>query len=77
MVATCFNCSNLRLLRCKAAAIVNKEFGLKENISAAIVEAADEVIDGKLDDHFPLVSDAENHVATDKFLVHTILLHLY
>merc|ERR1711872_823678 len=39
----------------KAAAIVNKEFGLKEDISAAIVEAAEEVIDGKLDDHFPLV----------------------
>jgi len=39
----------------KAAALVNKEFGLKEDISAAIVEAAEEVIDGKLDDHFPLV----------------------
>jgi len=39
----------------KAAAIVNREFGLKEDISAAIVEAADEVIEGKLDDHFPLV----------------------
>merc|ERR1719427_1600362 len=39
----------------KAAAIVNQEFGLKPNISAAIAQAAEEVIEGKLDDHFPLV----------------------
>ncbi|KAK0418338.1 hypothetical protein QR680_013508 [Steinernema hermaphroditum] len=39
----------------KAAAIVNKEFGLEEKIVAAITQAADEVIAGKLDDHFPLV----------------------
>jgi len=40
----------------KAAALTNKELG---NLSAAntdlIVKAADEVIEGKLDDHFPLV----------------------
>merc|ERR1719385_77377 len=39
----------------KAAAIVNREFGLKEDISAAIQQAASEVAQGKLDDHFPLV----------------------
>ena len=40
----------------KAAALVNMELGLlpKEK-GELIVKAADEVIDGKLDDHFPLV----------------------
>jgi fumarate hydratase class II len=40
----------------KAAALVNQELGqLEEKLAGAIVQAADEVIDGKLDDHFPLV----------------------
>merc|ERR1719495_2114711 len=40
----------------KAAAEVNKEFGLDPEIADAISQAADEVIDGSLyDDHFPLV----------------------
>uniref|UniRef100_A0A0N4ZY61 fumarate hydratase n=1 Tax=Parastrongyloides trichosuri TaxID=131310 RepID=A0A0N4ZY61_PARTI len=39
----------------KAAAIVNTQFGLDKNVSNAIVQAADEVIAGKLDNHFPLV----------------------
>uniref|UniRef100_A0ABK9MWD9 fumarate hydratase n=1 Tax=Glossina morsitans morsitans TaxID=37546 RepID=A0ABK9MWD9_GLOMM len=40
----------------KAAAEVNKEFGLDPKISDAISKAADDVISGKLyDDHFPLV----------------------
>jgi len=39
----------------KAAAIVNKDFGLEEKIADAIVKAADEVIAGNLDEHFPLV----------------------
>ncbi|KAL1138410.1 hypothetical protein AAG570_008474 [Ranatra chinensis] len=40
----------------KAAAEVNKEYGLDPKISKAISDAADEVISGKLyDDHFPLV----------------------
>jgi fumarate hydratase class II len=40
----------------KAAALVNQELGqLEEKLAKAIVQAADEVIDGKLDDHFPLV----------------------
>ena len=40
----------------KAAAEVNKEFGLDPKIADAISKAADDVISGKLyDDHFPLV----------------------
>jgi fumarate hydratase class II len=40
----------------KAAALVNNELGLLSAEKAdLIVRAADEVIDGKLDDHFPLV----------------------
>ena len=40
----------------KAAASVNHEFGnLDTSILSAIHQAADEVIEGKLDDHFPLV----------------------
>lgn len=39
----------------KAAAIVNKDYGLDPNLSDAITKAADDVISGKLDDHFPLV----------------------
>lgn len=40
----------------KAAAEVNKEFGLKEDIANAISKAADDVISGELyEEHFPLV----------------------
>lgn len=40
----------------KAAATVNKEFGLDPKVADAICQAADQVIDGSLyDDHFPLV----------------------
>src|SRR5712692_2280064 len=39
----------------KAAAIVNRDLGkLPEDKTRLIVQVADEVIDGKLDDHFPL-----------------------
>jgi fumarate hydratase class II len=39
----------------KAAALANREGGhLDAEIAALIVDAADEVIEGKLDDHFPL-----------------------
>ncbi|MBM15365.1 MAG: fumarate hydratase, class II [Nitrospina sp.] len=39
----------------KASALVNAELGLMpENIKSLISKAADEVIEGKLDDHFPL-----------------------
>jgi len=40
----------------KAAALTNNELGLlNDDLTALIVKAADEVIAGKLDDHFPLV----------------------
>lgn len=40
----------------KSAALTNKELGtLEGNIADLIIRAADEVIEGKLDDHFPLV----------------------
>lgn len=40
----------------KAAAQVNKEFGLDAKVADAISTACDDVISGKLyDDHFPLV----------------------
>ncbi|CAH3145371.1 unnamed protein product [Pocillopora meandrina] len=39
----------------KAAAEVNKEFGLDASVADNIMKAADEVISGKLKDHFPLV----------------------
>ncbi|KAJ2428509.1 fumarase fum1, partial [Coemansia sp. RSA 2531] len=39
----------------KAAAVVNREFGLDARASDAIQQAAQEVIEGKLMDHFPLV----------------------
>lgn len=43
-------------LQKKAAALVNMELGeLDLNLGKAIVTAADEVVEGKLDDHFPLV----------------------
>jgi fumarate hydratase class II len=40
----------------KACALVNRQLGLlPEEVARAIVQAADEVIGGALDDHFPLV----------------------
>lgn len=39
----------------KCAAKVNQSYGLDPKIASAIIQAADEVIQGKLDDHFPLV----------------------
>lgn len=40
----------------KAAALVNKDYGLDEKVAEAISKAADDVISGKLyKDHFPLV----------------------
>ncbi|ANB15233.1 fumarase FUM1 [Sugiyamaella lignohabitans] len=39
----------------KAAAEVNLTYGLKPEVGEAIKQAAQEVIDGKLTDHFPLV----------------------
>ena len=40
----------------KSAALTNKEMGLLDaKLADAIATAAQEVVDGKLDDHFPLV----------------------
>ncbi|XP_027365518.1 fumarate hydratase 1, mitochondrial [Abrus precatorius] len=39
----------------KCAAKVNMEYGLDPNVGKAIVQAAQEVAEGKLNDHFPLV----------------------
>jgi len=39
----------------KAAATANLNFGLDPKKAAAIIQAAQEVSEGKLDDHFPLV----------------------
>lgn len=39
----------------KAAAKVNMEYGMDKKIGDAVVRAASEVAEGKLDDHFPLV----------------------
>ncbi|KAG2185727.1 hypothetical protein INT43_002162 [Umbelopsis isabellina] len=39
----------------KASAQVNMSYGLDQKIGNAIIQAADEVIEGKLMDHFPLV----------------------
>ncbi|GAV05875.1 hypothetical protein RvY_15938 [Ramazzottius varieornatus] len=39
----------------KASAEVNQKFGLDQKIAKAVMDAADEVINGDLDEHFPLV----------------------
>ena len=39
----------------KCAALANIQFGLDPKVADAIVKASDEVISGKLNDHFPLV----------------------
>jgi len=39
----------------KAAAKINQQFGLDQKISEAIIKAADEIINNKLDKEFPLV----------------------
>jgi len=39
----------------KCAARANKNFALKPEIADAIIKAADDVIQGKLNDNFPLV----------------------
>ena len=39
----------------KASAEVNQKFGLDQKLAKVIMDAADEVIKGDLDEHFPLV----------------------
>ncbi|ORX58966.1 fumarate hydratase [Hesseltinella vesiculosa] len=57
----------------KAAALVNLEYGLDTKVSDAIVQAADEVIAGKLDDNFPLCvfqtgSGTQSHMNVNEVL---------
>ncbi|ORZ26121.1 fumarate hydratase [Absidia repens] len=57
----------------KAAALVNVEFGLDKAVSNAIAQAADEIIAGKLDDNFPLVtyqtgSGTQSHMNVNEVL---------
>ncbi|KAJ1969896.1 hypothetical protein IWQ62_000329 [Dispira parvispora] len=39
----------------RSAAVVNMSYGLDKTVGEAIIKAADEVIEGKLKEHFPLV----------------------
>jgi fumarate hydratase class II len=39
----------------KVAAQANLEFGLDPKVGKAIMQASEEVVAGKLDEHFPLV----------------------
>ncbi|KAI9019579.1 fumarate hydratase [Phycomyces nitens] len=57
----------------KAAAKINMEYGLDGAIGEAIIKAADEVIAGKLDAHFPLVvwqtgSGTQSHMNVNEVL---------
>lgn len=60
----------------KAAAEVNKEYGLDPKIADAISKAANDVISGKLyNDHFPLViwqtgSGTQTNMNTNEVLCH-------
>ena len=64
----------------KAAAIVNKDFGLDPNVADAICQAADQVIDGSLyDDHFPLViwqtgSGTQSNMNTNEVIANKVRL---
>ena len=58
----------------KCCAKMNHSQGkLDETLSSAITKAADEVIEGKLDDHFPLVRSATS--LQGKFLIIMFSLH--
>lgn len=54
VVLTVF-CGSLLRISCRLAGQVNMEFGLDATKAKAIIEAAQEVSEGKLNDHFPLV----------------------
>ena len=64
----------------KAAAIVNKEFGLDPKIADAISRAADEVISGDLyEEHFPLViwqtgSGTQTNMNTNEVIIILFLI---
>ena len=59
----------------KCAAKVNKNYGLDVKVADAIIKAADEVIKGKLDDHFPLViwqtgSGTQSNMNSNEVIAH-------
>ena len=66
----------------KAAAIVNKDFGLDPKVADAICQAADQVIDGSLyDDHFPLViwqtgSGTQSNMNTNEVIANKVRLQV-
>jgi fumarate hydratase class II len=50
------SCSGLSAFLKKACALMNRNLGLlPEDKAWAIVQVTEEVIEGRLDDHFPLV----------------------
>lgn len=65
----------------KAAALVNKEFGLDPAVSDAISKACDEVISGDLyDEHFPLVifqtgSGTQSNMNCNEVIIYSNSLH--
>jgi fumarate hydratase class II len=67
----------------KAAAIVNKDYGLDTKISDAISKAADDVISGKLYvDHFPLViwqtgSGTQTNMNTNEVRLKMLSLYIH
>ena len=66
----------------RVAAEVNMDLGkLPKDIGQAIVEAADEVISGNLDNHFPLVvwqtgSGTQTNMNTNEVIAHRAMIKL-
>jgi fumarate hydratase class II len=61
----------------KSAAAVNRELGkLDDDKAAAIVSAADEIIDGKWDEHFPLVVWQTGSGTQSNMNVNEVIAHL-
>ncbi|MCD7449842.1 fumarase fum1 [Datura stramonium] len=68
----------------KCAAKVNMEYGLDPSIGKAVMQAAQEVAEGKLNDHFPLVvwqtgSGTQSNMNANEIVQHIqadIVLHL-
>lgn len=65
----------------KSAALVNKEFGLPQNVAEAIVKAADDVLAGRLDDQFPLVvwqtgSGTQTNMNVNEVIANKAIEHL-
>lgn len=61
----------------RSAAVVNRDLGkLDEGKAAAIIQAADEVISGKWDDHFPLVVFQTGSGTQSNMNVNEVIAHL-